>query len=226
MRHALRFLAPAALAFATLSGCYQLGAGPESGYPDAALGEFLGLEEGATETYVNLDAEGNRESTVVSAIVKVDRDARGRLLRGECVNVTRGVDGSLLGSEGVAGVAAGRLTLDWSDGGRDVLLATPLRPGTRWRYTSGDLRVVAQIAAIEDVCTPAGRFEDAIKVVGVMRGPALGEESVRFHRWYVRGQGEVLSLQKYADGAVYRSYMSDHHFPLSGRTFAPPACEP
>ena len=74
-------------------------------------------------------------------------------------------------------------------------MRTPLRPGTRWTdISTTGWESTREIVAIEDVCTPRGKFRGAIKVVTHrvrVAAPEQGDAWV-ITRWIAKGYGDVL----------------------------------
>ncbi|MOA42671.1 hypothetical protein D3C78_1647410 [compost metagenome] len=72
------------------------------------------------------------------------------------------------------------------------------------------------------MCTPAGYFENALKVVAEETDTG---EVVRYEHWFVRGVGEVQSTVSLGGGEPLKLHLADRTYPRTKRLFAPSACE-
>lgn len=197
-------------------------AGRVVGFADSALGDFLGLEAGGTERYVMRDGAGKTIATVNGRVRAITLDPTGRMSRAELTTETREADGNVTNDMGIVTALNGRLSIEWETGKFDILLVTPLKPGTTWRYQNGYEETRATIVAVEDVCTPAGRFENTLKVVAEQ---LVSGEVVRYEYWFARGFGEVQSTVSFTGAAPLKMHLAERTYPRTKRLFAPLACE-
>lgn len=214
------------------SGCawfFERSAESRAELPDTAIATFVPVAPGNT-VVIRLANRAWRQLdlTVTERVLSAEPQTDGALLvQVEQVirfpNLTKETEHMSMA------VYPDRIEYVTPDGWRETQLKTPLRPGTRWHFENPEKQVVRKrIVAIEDVCTPRGKFSGAIKVETTIASPKASGERIhrRITRWFAKGLGEVLVIDRrpgQAD-AERRFFMIDRLSADRREPFTPPAC--
>jgi hypothetical protein len=176
------------------TGCAALlqhgGGGPLVGYPDGDLPRFAPAALGMAWTLEVRGAGGIKTFTLEGVVDRLGPTPDGGRLDHMAVDVTAGKEHTRLGVEET--LYADRVEQRQDDDERPhIELKTPLVPGTRWQAGVG---MEKEIVRIEDVCTPAGFFRNALVVRTLTTkhaGPKQTPVTSEALTWHVPDVGAV-----------------------------------